>query len=35
VPLDRGRLLLAGFALLMFILCFTPAPIRPMDLISH
>jgi len=26
-PLDRGRLLLAGFALLMLIVCFTPAPI--------
>ena len=26
-PLDRSRLLLAGFALLMFILCFMPAPI--------
>src|SRR5207237_8506306 len=27
VPLDRTRLVLAGLALLMFILCFTPAPI--------
>jgi membrane-associated protease RseP (regulator of RpoE activity) len=27
VPLDRTRLVLAAFALLMFILCFTPAPI--------
>jgi hypothetical protein len=35
VPLDRSRLLLALFALLMFILCFTPAPIRPMDLIAR
>ena len=35
VPLDRSRLLLALFALLMFVLCFTPAPIRPMDLIAR
>jgi hypothetical protein len=27
--LDKGRLLLAGFALVMLILCFTPAPIGP------
>jgi membrane-associated protease RseP (regulator of RpoE activity) len=26
-PLDRGRIALAVFALLMFVLCFTPAPI--------
>jgi membrane-associated protease RseP (regulator of RpoE activity) len=35
VPLDRARLLLAGFAVLMFVLCFTPAPIRVMDLIRR
>jgi membrane-associated protease RseP (regulator of RpoE activity) len=35
VPLDRTRRLLALFALIMFILCFTPAPIRPMDLIAR
>jgi membrane-associated protease RseP (regulator of RpoE activity) len=35
VPLDRGRLLLAIFAVIMFILCFTPAPIRPMELIGR
>ena len=35
VPLDRTRLLLALFALVMFILCFTPSPIRPMDLIGR
>lgn len=35
VPLDRGRLWLAAFALLMFILCFTPAPIEPFDLVSR
>ena len=34
VPLDRGRQLLALFALAMFILCFTPAPFEPMDLIT-
>jgi membrane-associated protease RseP (regulator of RpoE activity) len=35
VPLDRARLLLALFALVMFILCFTPAPIQPMELIRR
>ncbi len=35
VPLDRTRMWLAAFALLMFILCFTPAPIQPLDLIRH
>jgi membrane-associated protease RseP (regulator of RpoE activity) len=34
VPLDRGRKWLAAFAALMFILCFTPAPIEPLDLVS-
>lgn len=29
MPLDRTRLLLAAFAVLMLILCFTPAPIEP------
>jgi len=33
VPLDRTRLLLALFAVAMFALCFTPAPIQPLDLI--
>jgi membrane-associated protease RseP (regulator of RpoE activity) len=33
LPLDRTRLVLAGFALLMFVLCFTPAPIQPLELI--
>jgi membrane-associated protease RseP (regulator of RpoE activity) len=33
VPLDRRRKLLALFALIMFILCFTPAPIQPMELL--
>ena len=35
VPLDRTRLLLALFAVAMFVLCFTPAPIRPMELIGR
>jgi membrane-associated protease RseP (regulator of RpoE activity) len=35
VPLDRSRLILAGCALLMFILCFTPAPIQPIELIRR
>jgi membrane-associated protease RseP (regulator of RpoE activity) len=33
VPLDAGRRLLAVFALLMFVLCFTPAPVEPLKLI--
>jgi membrane-associated protease RseP (regulator of RpoE activity) len=33
VPLDRTRLLLAFVALVVFVLCFTPAPIEPLDLI--
>jgi membrane-associated protease RseP (regulator of RpoE activity) len=33
VPLDTGRKLLALFALLMFVLCFTPAPVEPLKLI--
>jgi len=32
-PLDRGRVWLALFAMLMFILCFTPAPMQPLDLV--
>ena len=35
VPLDRTRLLLAAFAVVMFVLCFTPAPIRPMELVGR
>jgi membrane-associated protease RseP (regulator of RpoE activity) len=35
VPLDRTRVLMAVFAAVMFILCFTPAPIQPIDLIRH
>jgi len=35
IPLDTGRLWLAAFALLMFVLCFTPAPIQPAALIGR
>ena len=35
LPLGRGRLLLAVLAVVMFVLCFTPAPIRPIDVIGH
>jgi membrane-associated protease RseP (regulator of RpoE activity) len=35
VPLDRPRLILAFFALIMFIVCFTPAPISPIELIKR
>jgi membrane-associated protease RseP (regulator of RpoE activity) len=33
VPLDRARLWLAVFAVVMFILCFTPAPLELRDLV--
>jgi membrane-associated protease RseP (regulator of RpoE activity) len=33
VPLDRGRLCLAAFALVMFVLCFTPAPMNQPSLL--
>jgi membrane-associated protease RseP (regulator of RpoE activity) len=35
IPLDRTRLWLAVAALLMFIVCFTPAPIEPFDLVAR
>ena len=35
LPLDRGRLLLAFFALVMFVLCFTPAPIEPLQIVGR
>jgi len=35
VPLDRTRQLLALVALLMFVLCFTPAPIQPAALVGR
>ena len=34
-PLDVTRLWLAAFAVVMFVLCFTPAPIRPMELLGR
>jgi membrane-associated protease RseP (regulator of RpoE activity) len=34
-PLDRTRLVLALVALAMFVLCFTPAPIEPLELIRR
>ena len=34
-PLDQARLALAVLALVMLIVCFTPAPIEPMDLIGR
>jgi membrane-associated protease RseP (regulator of RpoE activity) len=33
VPLDRPRKILALVALIMFVLCFTPAPIEPLELL--
>ena len=35
IPLDRTRVVLAIVALVMFIVCFTPAPIQPIDLIRR
>jgi membrane-associated protease RseP (regulator of RpoE activity) len=35
VPLDRTRLWLAAIALLMFVACFTPAPLEPLDLVTR
>ena len=35
VPLDRSRMLLALFALIMFVLCFTPAPLEPIDIVAR
>jgi membrane-associated protease RseP (regulator of RpoE activity) len=35
IPLDRSRLWLAAAALLMFIVCFTPAPVEPLDLVGR
>jgi len=34
-PLDSSRLWLAAFALLMFVLCFTPSPIQPAALVGR
>ena len=35
IPLDRTRLWLAAAALLMFVICFSPAPIEPFDLVAR
>jgi membrane-associated protease RseP (regulator of RpoE activity) len=35
VPLDRTRIILAVLAVVMFILCFTPAPIQSLDLLAR
>jgi membrane-associated protease RseP (regulator of RpoE activity) len=35
VPLDRTRLWMAVLALIVFVLCFTPNPIEPTDLLSR
>jgi membrane-associated protease RseP (regulator of RpoE activity) len=35
VPLDRARFILALAAVIMFILCFTPAPIEPTELLRR
>jgi membrane-associated protease RseP (regulator of RpoE activity) len=35
IPLDPARRWLAVFAVIMFALCFTPAPIQIMDLLRH
>ena len=35
VPLDRTRMILAVFALVMFALCFTPTPISPLELLGR
>jgi hypothetical protein len=34
-PLSRGRLVIAVLALIIFILCFTPAPIEVIDLVPR
>jgi membrane-associated protease RseP (regulator of RpoE activity) len=35
IPLDADRLWLAAFAVLMFVLCFTPSPIQPSALVGR
>jgi membrane-associated protease RseP (regulator of RpoE activity) len=35
IPLDTDRLWLAAFAVLMFVLCFTPSPIQPSALVGR
>jgi hypothetical protein len=34
-PLGPGRRALAVFALVMLVLCFTPVPIEPLELLKH
>lgn len=34
LPISRGRVIVALIAVLMFIACFTPAPIQPLDLVT-
>jgi hypothetical protein len=35
IPLDPTRLWLAAFAVVMFILCFTPTPIQASDILGR
>jgi membrane-associated protease RseP (regulator of RpoE activity) len=35
IPLDRARMWLAAFALLMFVLCFSPVPVELVDLVGR
>jgi membrane-associated protease RseP (regulator of RpoE activity) len=35
MPLDRGRLIAVGVVIVIFILCFMPAPISPMEFIGR
>ena len=34
IPLDRARVSLAVVALVIFVICFTPTPIEPTDLLN-
>lgn len=34
LPISRGRVVVALLAVLMFVACFTPAPIQPLDLVT-
>ena len=35
IPLDRTRIWLAGLAVLILVLCFTPSPIEPTELLGR
>jgi membrane-associated protease RseP (regulator of RpoE activity) len=35
IPLDRPRIALAFVALVMFVVCFTPAPVEPLEIIGR